>query len=70
MSRALFQPGDDGGPVTSNDMLIGLAYGGNSAPANVGMPQIDFTHYTKFSAITNDINAKGGPGAGFSPIPG
>jgi hypothetical protein len=68
MSRALFQPGDDGGPVTSNDLLIGVAYGGNSAPANVGMPQIDFTQYTKFSAIMNDVNAKGGPGAGFSPI--
>jgi hypothetical protein len=22
-----------------------------------------------FSAILNDVNAKGGPGAGFSPIP-
>lgn len=68
MSRALFQPGDDGGPVTSNDLLIGLVYGGNSTPANVGMPQIDFTRYTKFSAIQDDVNAKDGPGAGFSPI--
>jgi hypothetical protein len=34
------------------------------------MPQIDFTHYTKFSAIINDVDAKGGPGAGFSPIGG
>ena len=67
-SRALFQPGDDGGPVTSNDLLIGLVYGGNSTPANVGMPQIDFTRYTKFSAIQDDVNAKDGPGAGFSPI--
>jgi hypothetical protein len=54
--------------VTSNEMLIGVAYGGNSAPANVGIPQIDFTQYTKFSAIMNDVNAKGGPGAKFLPI--
>ncbi len=69
MNHAVFQPGDDGGPVTSNDLLIGLAYGGSTAPA-WGFPQIDFTHYTKFSAILADVNAKGGPGAGFSPIPG
>jgi hypothetical protein len=25
--------------------------------------------FTLFSAILNDVNAKGGPGAGFSPIP-
>jgi hypothetical protein len=68
MSHAVFQPGDDGGPVTSNALLIGLAFRGRTAWANVGIPQIDFTDYTKFSAILNDVNAKGGPGAGFSPI--
>ena len=69
INHALFQPGNDGGPVTSNELLIGLVYGGNSAPANRGIPEVDFTQYTKFSAILNDVNAKGGPGAGFTPIP-
>jgi hypothetical protein len=69
MHGALFQSGDDGSPVTSNDLLIGVAFGGNSAPANRAIPQIDFTQYTKFSAILADVNAKGGPGAGFTPIP-
>lgn len=68
MNHAVFQPGDDGGPVTSNDLLIGLVYGGNTAPANLDIPQIDFTQYTKLSAIMNDVNAKGGPGAGFTPL--
>jgi hypothetical protein len=44
--------------------------GGDSAPANVGMPQIDITQYTKFGAIMNDVNTKGTPGAEFSPVPG
>jgi hypothetical protein len=68
MNHAVFQPGDDGGPVTSNDLLIGLVYGGNTAQANLDIPQIDFTQYTKLSAIMNDVNAKGGPGAGFTPL--
>jgi hypothetical protein len=69
MHGALFQPGDDGSPITSSDLLIGVAFGGNSAPANRAIPQIDFTQFTKFSAILGDLNAKGVPGAGFSPIP-
>ena len=28
------------------------------------------TNFTLFSAILNGVNTKGGPGAGFSPIPG
>jgi hypothetical protein len=69
MSHAPFQPGDDGGPVTSSDLLIGLVYGGKTVAGDRGIPQIDFTDYTKFSAILNDVDAKGGPGAGFSPLP-
>ena len=69
MNHAVFQPGNDGGPVTSNALLIGLAYRGRTAWANAGIPQIDFTDYTKFSAISNDVNAKGLPGAGFTPAP-
>ena len=69
MNHALFQPGNDGGPVTSNDLLIGLVYGGKTVAGDRGIPQVDATQYTKFSAILNDVNAKGGPGAGFTPIP-
>jgi hypothetical protein len=32
------------------------------------MPRTDVTHYTKFSGIVNDVNAKGVPGAEVSPI--
>jgi hypothetical protein len=71
MSSATFQPGDEGRPVTADNLLIGIAYrgwvttpdllygGGNKPEATVVL----------FSAILNDVNAKGGPGAGFSPIP-
>ena len=70
MSHAVFQPGNDGGPITSNDLLIGLVYGGHTLPADRGIPQIDWTQYTKFSAILDDVNANGGPGTAFAPIPG
>jgi hypothetical protein len=70
MNHAVFQPGNDGGPITSDDLLIGLVQNGNTVNADPTIPRVDFTHYTKFSAIVDDINAKGGPGAGFSPIPG
>ncbi|HEY6856521.1 MAG TPA: serine protease [Mycobacterium sp.] len=68
---APFQPGDDGRPVTSDDLLIGLVRDGYTIPGdllgNLPMPE---TELILFSAILNDINAKGGAGAGFSPIPG
>jgi hypothetical protein len=70
VNHALFQPGDDGGPITSDDLLIGLVQNGNTVNADPTIPRVDFTHYTKFSAILNDVNAKRGTGAGFSPIPG
>jgi hypothetical protein len=69
MSHALFQPGDDGGPITSNDRLIGVVFGGLNTPGDLqGLAPSHFTNFTKFSAILNDVNAKGGPGAGFSPV--
>ncbi|MDT7737079.1 MAG: hypothetical protein QOK09_448 [Mycobacterium sp.] len=68
---APFQPGDDGRPVTSDDLLIGLVRDGYTIPGdllgNLPMPE---TELILFSAILNDVNAKGGAGAGFSPIPG
>jgi hypothetical protein len=75
--HAPFQPGDDGRPVTCDGMLVGLVYGGNVIPGDLqGSPPIPDTHMYmymymymyKFSAILNDVNAKGGPGAGFTPI--
>lgn len=70
MGHAHFQPGDDGAPVTSNGLLIGVVFGGMFVPPDLqGSPPHDFTHFVLFSAIMNDVNAKGGPGAGFSPIP-
>ncbi len=60
---------DEGRAVTSDNLLIGAArdgwmthgdplYGGGGIPES---------HLTLFSAIVNDVNAKGG--AGFTPIP-
>jgi hypothetical protein len=70
ISHAPFQPGDDGGPVTCDNRLIGLVFGGLNTPGDLqGLPPANFTNFTKFSAILNDVNAKGGPGAGFTPIP-
>jgi hypothetical protein len=71
MAGCTFQPGDEGRPVTADNLLIGVArdgwvthgdplYGGG------GMPE---SHLTLFSAILADVNAKGGPGAGVSPVP-
>ena len=65
----LFQPGDDGGPVTSDGLLIGLVYGGLNVPGDLqGNPPFYFTHLLKFSRVVDDVNAKGGPGAGFAPL--
>lgn len=66
----LFQPGDDGGPVTSDNLLIGMIRGGMFAPGDLlGMPSYNFLTLTAFSAILDDVNTTGGPGAGFTPVP-
>jgi hypothetical protein len=60
-----WQPGDAGAPVTVDGQLIGMTRKGyTTAPLML----TDIT-LTLFSAILNDANTKGGPGAGFSPIP-
>jgi hypothetical protein len=69
MNHAVFQPGNDGAPVTSDDLLIGLVQNGQTVNADPTIPRVDFTHYTKFSAVLGDVNAKGVPGAGFTPTP-
>ena len=69
MSRAgLFQPGDDGGPVTCDGLLVAIILGGRMLTPQE-LPPFPISNLVKFSAILNDVNAKGGPGAGFSPIP-
>jgi hypothetical protein len=61
-----WQPDDDGAPVTANDLLVGMIRDGRAMSLNV-IPTRPLV--VVFSAILNDVNAKGGPGAGFSPIP-
>ena len=71
MNGCPFQPGDEGRPVTSDNLLIGVARNGWwTAPGfSVPHPARPESFLTLFSAIMNDVNAKGSPGAGFSPIP-
>lgn len=69
IGRSPFQPGDDGGPVTCDDRLIGIASGGMGTPGDLqGQGPHQFTEFTKFSAIMNDVNAKNAVGTGFSPM--
>jgi hypothetical protein len=68
---APFQPGDAGRPVTADDMLIGLVVDGYTIPGDtLGNLPLPDTQLILFSAIVNDVNAKGILGAGFSPILG
>jgi hypothetical protein len=64
-----WQPGDYGAPLTVNDQLIGLTQNGTNVVEPYLVRVIMHTNFTLFSAILGDVNAKGGPGAGFSPIP-
>jgi hypothetical protein len=54
-------------------LLVGMIYNGfiNPAipPVFAGHPAQPEIRVIYTSAILNDANAKGGPGAGFSPIP-
>jgi hypothetical protein len=65
-----WQPGDDGEPVTVDGQLVGITRKGSTTAVLGPIPEMS-THigFTLFSAIRGDVNAKGGPGAGFSPIP-
>lgn len=67
---APYEPGDDGRPVTADDLLIGLAHRAFIEPGDpfYGHP-IPETKVILFSAVLNDIAAKGSPGAGFTPVP-
>jgi hypothetical protein len=66
--QATWQPGDDGGPVTTDELLVGMIRTGSLDVSidTISQPQIKMTF---FSAILADTNARGGPGAGFTPVP-
>jgi hypothetical protein len=66
----MWQPGDDGAPVTVDGQLVGITRKGYAGYLNpVPWPGLRSNiGFTLFSAILADVNAKGGPGAGFSPI--
>lgn len=70
---ASWQPGDDGSPITSNDLLVAMVYDGFILPATgpfiVGHPEQPESRVIMFSAILNDVDANGGSGAGFTPVP-
>lgn len=72
--NASYESGDDGGPVTSDDLLVGMIYSGfhtiATGPFIVGHPSQPEIRMIYISAILADVNVKGGPGAGFVTIPG
>lgn len=57
-----WQPGDDGAPVTVDNLLIGMIRDGSMPVAPLSQPGVGVV---PFGAILDDVNAKGGPGAGF-----
>lgn len=67
------RPGDSGGPVTVNDMLVGMIHGAFSdALPNCVVKYIPLhtpAVVMSINAIIDDLNAKERPGAGFVAIP-
>lgn len=57
-----WQPGDDGAPITIDNLLIGMVRDGTVPTAPLDQPGPGIVMFT---AILDDVNAKGGPGAGF-----
>ncbi|WP_420108893.1 serine protease [Mycolicibacter arupensis] len=57
-----WEPGDDGSPVTVDDLLVGMIHDGTvpNGPLTQPGPGI-----VLFQAVLDDVDAKGGPGAGF-----
>lgn len=65
-----WQPGDNGAPITVDDQLVGMTRKGFTGLVGVGpIPRLS-THisFELFNAILDDVNSKGGPGAGFTPV--
>ncbi|KLO31776.1 hypothetical protein ABW16_02930 [Mycolicibacter heraklionensis] len=57
-----WQPGDDGAPVTVDDLLVGMVRDGTVPGGPLTQPGPGIV---LFQAILDDVDAKGGPGAGF-----
>lgn len=55
-------PGDDGAPVTVDDLLVGMVRDGTVPVGPLTQPGPGIV---LFQAILDDVDAKGGPGAGF-----
>ena len=64
-----WNPGDAGEPVTVEGQLVGVTRNGANMVFFDEARVVHHTDFALFSAILADANAKGGPGAGFSPIP-
>lgn len=69
-----FQPGDEGAPVTVDGFLVGMLRNGYRniifwAPSVVPSQDYPRIKMIYFSAILDDVNANGGTGSGFTPIP-
>lgn len=58
-----WEPGDDGAPVTVDDRLVGMVRDGSAPVLPLGLPG---SGIVLFQAILDDVNARGGPGAGFT----
>jgi hypothetical protein len=62
------QPGDEGAPITVDGQLVGLFRSGSDVFHPTTFQSASRFVFTLFSAILNDVNSKGVPGAGFTPI--
>lgn len=74
--------GDAGAAVTVNDLLVGMIRGDFPQPGRCPIriwnghfmmrkiPLRDRPEVTSMTTIVDDLDAKGGPGAGFTPTPG
>lgn len=69
-----WNPGDYGAPVTANGLLVGMirAYEPAQVPCPLwranDFPRSREPEVVSINAILGDLNAKGGPGAGFTPV--
>lgn len=69
-----WNPGDYGAPVTANGLLVGMirAYEPAQVPCPMwranDFPRSREPEVVSINAILGDLNAKGGPGAGFAPV--
>ncbi len=67
------QPGDSGGPVTVNNLLVGMIHGAfsDNLPACVikYIPLHTPAVVMSMNAVLADVAAKNRPGAGFVPVP-